>query len=387
LVPVELESSISNIKGYIGKPEFARKTRGEQYFFVNGRFIKHPYLHHSIDQAFKELLPNDSYPSYFIYIETDPDRIDINIHPTKTEVNFQDQQHIYAIMKSAIRQALGKFSITPTIDFDVEQSLDFNQPDTKAPVRNPFEKTQSDYNPFDSKNTWQVNKQESQLDKTNKQHWEKLFDKGDDSQMGIQTDPDAMFPESEDPCTSSGTFQFGGKFIVTATRSGILLIDQKRAKERVLYDDFMLKMESGTAASQQELFPEQITFPLSDAEIIRELKGELELLGFKINELGKNTFVVSGVPVASVNNNIKELLEKMLDNYKKNLLDLNIDARSNLARAMAVNLSSKPMKAMKAEEMELLISQLFRSSLPETSPSGKKIISIISEEEIEKLFK
>ncbi|MEN8224562.1 MAG: DNA mismatch repair endonuclease MutL [Bacteroidota bacterium] len=385
LIPLEQESSIANISGFIGKPEFARKTRGEQYFFVNKRFIKHPYLHHSIDQAYQELLPNDTYPSYFIYIDTDPERIDINIHPTKTEVNFQDQQHIYAILKSAVRQALGKFNVSPTIDFEQEQSISFRPHDGDIPIKNPFENQGSDYNPFDRQDAYPSKKPESEREKLNKQNWEMLFDQKQDMEQGEESAQQASL-SIEENSGSTGSFQFG-KYIVTAASSGMMLIEIKRAHERVLYDSFMSRMESRTSASQQELFPQQISFPHSEAEIVRELKPELELLGFNINDLGKNNFVVSGVPAGTVNTNIKELLEKILDNYKKNLLDLDQDVRSNLAKAMAVNMAVKPDKNFSTAEMEAMISQLFSSSVPETSPTGKVIIRILKQEDIEKLFK
>jgi len=385
LVPLEEQSSIANISGFIGKPEFARKTRGEQYFFVNGRYIRHPYLHHSVEQAFQELLPADSHPSYFIYIETEADKIDINIHPTKTEVNFQDQQHIYAILKSAVRQALGKFNITPAIDFDVEQSISFKPPDKNSPVANPFDSKSSDYNPFEPVAHPPFRKTESERDRSNRENWQKLFDDGDTHRDGdaVQT---GMFSPEEGHTANKGILQFLGKYLITSTSSGIMIIHRKRAHERILYDRFMLQLESGSAASQQELFPQQISFPLSDAEIIRELKPDLEKLGFSINDLGKNTYVVTGVPMGTVNKNIKELLEKILDNYKNNLLDLDQDTRTNLARAMAVNLAVKHTDTLGTEEMESLISRLFSSSMPETSPSGKKIISMLREEDIEKLF-
>lgn len=389
LVPLELKSSISNVSGFIGKPEFARKTRGEQYFFVNGRFIKHPYLHHSVDNAFREILPADTYPSYFIYLETDPEKIDINIHPAKMEVNFQDQQHIYAILKSAVRQALGKFNITPAINFDVEQSIDFRPSGKHSPLTNPFDTQPSEYNPFDKSEIRPGKKQESQREKSNRQNWEKLYDTGSvqarRDEENIPSGP--LFKPEEERNVVSTTFQFAGRFIITRTAAGIMIIDQRRAHERVLYDRFLAQMESGTASSQQELFPQQLSFPHSDAEIIRDLKPDLELLGFNINELGKNTFVISGVPTDSVNKNIKELLDKLLDNYKKKLIDLNQDARTNLARSMAINLAVKAGKVMSTEEMEALISSLFSSSMPETSPSGKKIIGMITEEELEKLLK
>ena len=383
LVPVDQESSIANISGFVGKPEFARKTRGEQYFFVNKRYIRHPYLHHSIDQAYQELLPRETFPSYFIFIETDPERININIHPTKTEVNFQDQQHIYAILKSAIRQALGKFNVGPTIDFDVEQSIRFAPPDAGTPVKNPFESRHTDFNPFE-KHDGQGKKPESQREMTNRKNWEMLFNREDQDQPEDLNQQIKIQTGHSDAIT--GIFGFD-RYIVTSGSKGIMIIDQRRAHERVLFDRFISQMESGKNASQQELFPQQISLPLSDAEILRELKPQMESLGFGISEMGKNTFVVSGVPSGTMNKNIRELLEKILENYKKNLLDLNLDAKVNLARVMARNMAVRPEKTMQKEEMEALISQLFASNMPDTSPSGKVIIRVIGQEDIERLFK
>lgn len=385
LVPVEQESSIANISGYIGKPEFARKTRGEQYFFVNGRYIRHPYLHHSIDHAYQEVLPSDTFPSYFIYIETDPDRIDINIHPTKTEVNFQDQQHIYAILKSAVRQALGKFNLSPAIDFDVEQSIVFQPPGKDHPIKNPFEKGPSDYNPFADSEAPTL-KPISQRERINKENWEMLFEGKREEGDKVHPPSDGSEPEAAQKLVA-GIFQFAHRYIVTSTSSGIILIDQRRAHERVLYDRFMRQLESGQSASQQELFPQQISLPLSDAEIVRELKPELETIGFTIKDLGKNTFVVTGIPAIPVNKDVNELLEKILENYKKNMLELDEDLKVNLASSLASNFSMRSDKALDTREMEALISQLFSTTMPEISPGGKKIIREIKRDEIEKLFK
>lgn len=385
LVPLELKSSIANIRGFIGKPAFARKTRGEQYFFVNGRFIRHPYLHHSVEQAFHELLPADAYPTYFIYIEIDPERIDINIHPTKTEVNFQDQQHLYAILKSAVKQALGKFNITPAIDFDVEQSISFRPPGKDTPVKNPFEPPKTGFNPFDEGGVQGHRKPISERERSNREHWEMLFD--NDGRGDTDTGATGIFPAGEQMAAVPGVMQYAGRFLITTTSAGLVIIDQKRAHERVLYDRFMTQLESGKAASQQELFPQQFSFSHSEAEIIRELKPALESLGFRLSELGRNTFVVTGIPTETVNKSIKELLEKILDNHKKSLLDLDQDAKAGLARTMAMSLAARPAKALAREEMETLVSQLFSSSMPEMSPSGKKIINIMKAEEIEKLFK
>jgi DNA mismatch repair protein MutL len=386
LVPVEQNSSIANISGFIGKPEFARKTRGEQYFFVNGRYIRHAYLHHSIDQAYQEVLPADTYPSYFLFIDTDPDRIDINIHPTKTEVNFQDQQHIYAILKSAVRQALGKFNLSPAIDFDVEQSIDFRPPGKDQAIKNPFEKSPTDYNPFEDQELPPGKRPLSEREQINRDNWEMLFD-APQGEKKHDIDDQQEFAQADQEQLTAGIFQFAKRYIVTSTSSGIILIDQYRAHERILYDRFMKQLESGKSASQQELFPQQISLPLSDAEILRDIKPELETLGFTINDLGKNTFVITGIPAIPVNKDINELLEKILENYKQNMLELDEDIKINLASSLASNFAMRSDKALDTREMEALISQLFSSTMPEISPGGKKIIREIGREDIDKLFK
>jgi DNA mismatch repair protein MutL len=299
LVPVEQKSDIVNISGFIGKPEFAKKTRGEQYFFANNRFIKHPYLNHSVNGAFKELLPADTYPAYFIYLEVDPKMIDVNIHPTKTEVNFLDDKLIYSILRATLKQSLGKFSITPTIDFDIEGSMKFPDFPQNKVIKDPSVKPNPDYNPFETGKKQVYDLYIDNRQKSNKDNWEKLFisdekipDKNINGQKLIEPD----WEQKELEQRTEKIFQIHNRYILTNIKSGLMIINQQRAHERILYERYLNILNTKKALSQQELFPQSISFSPGDAEIIDEIKEDLQILGFNINKLGKNTFVINGTP-------------------------------------------------------------------------------------------
>ncbi len=390
LVPLEVSSEKLKIYGFIGKPEYARKTRGEQFFFANNRFIKHPYLHHSVDAAFEELLPKDAFPSYFIFIDIDPKEIDINIHPSKTEVNFIDHKTLYAMLRSAVRQSLGKYNITPSIDFEVEQSLNFPDPPPGKQIGPPQIKINKDYNPFDKNKS----AGDHHRNFSNQKNWEKIFEK----QIEEETQLDKSLPQSSRQAeiyqtketssnfTNEKIFQYKNRFIVTVVASGLMLIDQNRAHERILYEDYMQVFEGQLSHSQQELFPETLTFNASDAAIIDEIKDDLTRLGFIINALGKNTYVITGQPADLKDFSIKDSIENIINNYQKNLNDLNMNKRSNLVRALAANMAVKSGVSLQKEEMNTLVDKLFACKIPDVSPGGKAVFRVISLDEIEKLF-
>jgi len=389
LIPVEHMTREVEITGYIGKPEFAKKTRGEQYFFANQRFIKHAYLHHSVDNAFQELLPKESHPTYFIFLEMDPKSIDINIHPTKTEVNFQNNQIIYATLRSAIKQSLGKFNITPTIDFDTEQSVDVKPLKSSQPIKNPFYREESDYNPFDN-DLYASFSQKRKPQKDQIEHWERLYEApfpGDHKELVEQQQLEGLEQAITEGAESKIIFQVKNQFILTKKEDGLMLINQENAHERILYERYIELLNTRQSISQQELFPQSVTFAPSDAEIIKEIKDDLIILGFEINHLGRNTFIVNGTPSEIPSRDVQELLENMLESYKRNLVILNLDSNINLARSMAINMAIRKGKSLKYEEMERLIEDLFACKVHDVSPSGKRIIAIITINEIEKLFK
>ena len=398
LVPVEQKSDIVNISGFIGKPEFAKKTRGEQYFFANNRFIKHPYLNHSVNGAFKELLPADTYPAYFLYLEVDPKMIDVNIHPTKTEVNFQDDKLIYTILRAALKQSLGKYNITPTIDFDIEGSMKFSDFPKNKVVKDPSIKPNPDYNPFETGKKQIYDLTIDNRQRSNKDNWEKLFvsDERSSQKKLIDEIPDKNIngqkliePDWEQKELEQRTekiFQIHNRYILSNIKSGLMIINQQRAHERILYERYLNMLNTKKGVSQQELFPQSISFSPGDAEIIDEIKEDLQILGFNINKLGKNTFVINGTPADLPEKNISNVLEKIFENYKNNLLNLNLDKKINLARSMASNMSIRSGKVLMKEEMKALVDELFACKVPDISPGGKPIIQIISVEDLDKGF-
>ncbi len=386
IIPVEQKTEKFNISGFIGKPEFAKKTRGEQYFFANSRFIKHPYLHHAVDGAFRELLPNDSFPAYFIYIDVSPANIDINIHPTKTEVNFQDSQLLYAMLRSAIKQSLGRYNIIPAIDFDIEQSFEHIPENSGRAIRNPFEPKESTYNPFETDSF-------SPAQRTEKKNsdWEKLYEVIKSDRISPETRPagqgDPPTPEESGISDSGKRFaQIHSRYIVTTIKSGLLIVDIHNAHLRILYERFLNQLEENRMATQKELFPHQMSFSAEDAEILKDIRKDLVLIGFSIKDLGKNTFVIDGTPADCTDQDINQLLEGIIENYKNNLQDLNIERKIKIARALASNLALKQQKPMQVEEMELLIEKLFSCSIPEKTPDGRATIFILPFNELEKKF-
>ncbi len=392
LVPIEQESDVVKISGFIGKPEFSRKTRGEQYFFVNGRFIRHPYLNHAVDNAFKELIPSDAFPVYFIYFKIDPKDIDINIHPTKTEVNFQNNQVIYAFLSSAIKQSLGKFNVVQSIDFNVEPSVEFRMTDKNKPINPPDIKVDTSYNPFDLS---KVQHTSGTTPKKHIQNWEKLYEhdtdlslKKDEKQITSQVGQEKVIAENEKNMTESLNlvFQLQGRYIISSIKSGLMLIDQKRAHERILFEEFMNCLDSGKGMSQQQLFPETTEFSAGDAEIVRSLQEDLKILGFDIEEFGDNTFIINGVPADLNNRAPGDVLESIIENFKKNISNIHSDKKVNLARSMAVKLATGYGTKLEREEMNSLIDRLFGCKVPDVSPDGKPIVKVITMQELDQIF-
>ena len=394
LIPVNQETNIVKFSGFIGKPEFAKKTRGEQYFFVNNRFFKHAYFYHAIENAFQELLPEKAFPTYFINFEIDPKEIDINIHPTKTEIKFLDEKTIYALLRSAVKQSIGKFNLSPTLDFEVEQSLTLNPPPKNYELKPPVIKINPEFNPFDKKNSFSYqSKPQTDREISNQHNWEKLYEESKNQVLFKRESIDEneeteIKKNTETENNSSATFfQLQNKYIVSSIKSGLLVIDQQRASERILFEEFTESISNKANYSQQQLFPQTIVFTHTDAELIKELKTDLYHLGFDINEFGLNTFIVNGCPAEWVNENPQHIIEGMLENFKRNLSDLKVDSKINLALSMAKNMAVKYGKKLEKEEIQNLIDKLFACRLPYHSPSGKKILYTITMDEISEKLK
>ena len=385
LLHVHQEADRVSIDGYIVKAEYARKTRGEQYFFVNKRFIKHAYLHHAIENAYLEMIPKDSFPGYFLNIEVDPADIDINIHPTKTEVNFLDVKLVYAILHAAVRKAIGQHNLSPMIDFDESSELnnDFSAAmGMTTPMAIPNIPLDPNFNPFSKESV----RRES--------HWEGAYQpqrnapSGDWRLLyGERTDlPTESLETHEESKSNSRYLQVNQSYIVTTVKSGLLVVDQHLAHMRVLFEKYLKELENHSGFSQQELFPQALTLNANDASLLKEMLPELENLGFVLEQANPNTFMINGTPSDATGCDAVALLEKILDNGKINRTDLQLDRKLNLAKTMATQLSIKPQSKLDEMEMQNLVDQLFACNVAEVAPNGKKTYVIISVDELEGRF-
>jgi DNA mismatch repair protein MutL len=391
LIPVEEETTIINLKGFIGKPEFAKKTRGEQFFFVNDRFIKDAYLNHAINKAYQELLPDDNFPLYVLFIDIDPAKIDVNVHPTKTEIKYLDERSIYAIIHSAVKRSLGRFNISPTIDFNQETGFS-NMISHKAPedIVPPSIAFNPDFNPF---GTTKTTAKESYSRNQNQQlspskNWGSLYEVSN-HQLPTQATID-LGAESEtqfEPLQKQ-FMQIHQRYIVSQIKSGVMIIDQQAAHERILYERFLLHLEDRKGASQQSLFPQTVTLSPNDYELAKSLLDDIKSLGFEVREFGKNTLVIEGIPVdlGSITINETQLFEHLIEGFKNSQQELKLDRRDALARSMARNSAIKGGAALSQQEMNTLIEELFACKTPNFSISGKPVIQTIALGEIAQRF-
>ncbi len=394
LIAVNEETQIVTISGFITKPEFAKKVRGEQFFYVNKRYIRSPYLNHAVEQAFEELIPDDAFPGFFLFLETPPEQIDVNVHPTKTEIKFQDERYIYQIVRSAVKRALGSYNITPTLDFEQEKAFDGKGGEPKYMPKPPGITVNPDYNPFTQKGSSGHHSQQNLSSRINPKQWEQLFPGKDDipipkdDESGDQIIIPTDWSEKDDANGEKKFLQLHNRYILTPIKSGLMVIDQQRAHEKILFEKYKMMLENSAMASQQLLFPENIRLSENEAEILKEIIEEVRLLGFGINELSKNTFVIDAIPVDLMEDYIlQEVIEGIIEQVQKNRLDLKHDLRINVLRSMAKKLGVRHGKALSKEEMTALADSLFACEMPQHSPAGKLVFSIIPNEELSAKFK
>jgi DNA mismatch repair protein MutL len=392
LIPVEEKTPIVNIFGYTGQPKYAKKTMGEQFFFVNGRYMRHPYFHKAVMQAYEKLLPADAFPSYFLFMEIDPADIDINVHPTKTEIKFENDQAIWQIIHAAVRVSLGKHNVVPSIDFDQSGRIDIPVPGKKGESASfPEIKIDPEYNPFEQSKESGY-RSSGFFQREDVSNWQNLYtgqEDGDhpDSQRGID------FGDNKDSGRIK-TRQYSGKmvmqlkqrYILTPVKSGLMIIDQKRAHERIIYEKLMEVLKSESIASQQQLFPQTIELDPADAGLLRDILSDLLALGFDIREFGKNTFVISGTPGVLDVSSPGIMVEKLLEEYKNSPANAKDKAKEQVAVSLAGSSSLNYGTDLEQEEMVHLIDDLFACATPNYSPDGKKVLTIISIEDIEKMF-
>lgn len=411
LVPVAEETDILQLSGFVGKPEFAKKSRGDQFFFVNRRYIKSGYLHHAVMSAYEELLPKGVHPFYVLFLNMDPARIDVNVHPTKQEIKFDDEKLVYNYLKVAVRHALGQYSVTPSLDF--EQGGSFSPARMSPPpsvqhlptiessaTAKPGKGSKSGNSFANSPGGSSFNRERNNLE-----NWQKLYEN-----IGQEEESAPTFPESDDSDgmitieskmsqeSSSGTnldqgyredkkpYQLHQRYIVSSIKSGFVLIDQQAAHERILYEQYLRALESQQAVSQGQLFAQTIELTPTDAILLTEMLPALRLLGFDMEEFGQNAFVINGLPAEIAGKqNEASIIDQLISQYRDQL-DLKLGAQETMARAMARSAAIKRGKRLDISEMQLIINQLFACENPMRSPSGRACFLTFDLDELEHKF-
>ncbi len=396
LVPVNEETEIVNIQGFVCKPEFAKKSRGEQFFFVNDRFIKSGYLHHAVMAAYDGLLKDGAQPSYFIYLQVPPNTIDINIHPTKTEIKFDDESALYAILRASIKHSLGQFNVAPVLDFERDSNLDTPYHYKDLEGETPTIQVDGSFNPFS-----QEEKPNKHFTNTNSNYrkpeltsnWESLY-------VGLKQDSeeiDAMTFENE-AVTSSlfnndeveqavhKTYQIHKKYIVNPIKSGMIIVDQQRAHQRILYEQFLTNITVHFASSQQLLFPLHLYFSSDEMQLISELKPSLTNTGFVFEETNEDSVVISGLPVNVSESEVSIVLEQLLSDLQNGIPESSFSQNDTIAKSMARSLAVKTGTYLTEKEQENLVNGLFACKDPNVSPFQKPTFITMRVEDLDKKF-
>ncbi|MCX6197669.1 MAG: DNA mismatch repair endonuclease MutL [Bacteroidetes bacterium] len=391
IVPVEEKSYALHVYGYTGKPEFSKKTRGEQFIFVNNRFIKSPYLNHAVSMAFEQMLPQGSFPFYVLFLDIDPAKIDINVHPAKHEIKFEDEKLVYTFVNLGVKHTLGAYSVSPTLDFNQEHHLNNNDTFTQQP-RTWLEITQHATTTKDAKKfAPPTNFQPlTTREENNLKNWEHAFD--------TNTKSEVRSPKSEE--NTSGSFssdndaykeavpphQIQRRYIVSQIKSGFILIDQQAAHERIMFERYLKLLDRNKNESQRQLFPQNLDLNAMDAQVLHQLLPEINNLGFDIQEFGKNSFVIHGFPADLLQGDEKKMIEELIEQYKMNLQITKLSKRENLAKSLAYSSSIKAGKKLSVEEMKTLIDELFACENAFNAPNGKFTFITLANDELEKRF-
>lgn len=394
LVPVKEETDILSLQGFVGKPEFAKKNRGEQFFFVNDRFIKSGYLHHAVMAAYEGLLKDGSQPSYFLYLTVPPHTIDINIHPTKTEIKFDDEHALYAILRSAIKHSLGQFNVAPVLDFDRDPNLDTPYQYQNKEAEFPTIQVDRSYNPFaEDKPSKSFSSSPSYKKPETQTNWESLYvglkQAGQElAEMTFENDAvtSSLFEENEVEQEVKRTYQIHKKYIVSPIKSGMVIINQNRAHERVLYEEFLTSMTVNQASSQQLLFPLQLYFSAPEMELLAELKSALENTGFVFKAMAADHVLISGLPVNVTESEIAIVLEELLRDLQDGIPDSSFSQNDTIAKSMARSLAIRTGTYLTEKEQENLVHNLFACKEPDVSPFQKPTFITMSVEDIDKKF-
>lgn len=398
LVPVEEETEVVKIHGFVGKPRFARRTKGEQFFFVNNRFIKSGYLHHAINTAFEGLLKDKQYPSYFLFLEIDPESIDINIHPTKTEIKFDDEHSIYAILRSAVKHSLGQFDITPSLDFSLNPDLEtpYHYKD-KTPVVPEIE-VDRNFNPFKNEpSTSGSGSRKTQNFYTGAKpkpaEWESLYtglnQRSSHDISSIEVESEAVTGElftEEEKSPKSGIFQLQKKYIISALKEGMLIIHQHRAHYRILFEEFLKNITVKATLSQQLLFPLVLNYSNNEIAMLQEIKDSLEQTGFDFDAIKENKVKITGIPGMLTESEVEGILDKVLADIEQNLPKQGFDQTRILAGSLAKNAAIRTGVHLNMDEQLSLINRLFACKEPKMTPENEKIYIRLNADDLDKKF-
>jgi DNA mismatch repair protein MutL len=375
LAACSLETDFLKVTGYVGRPESSKRTRGDQFLFVNGRFIRNNYMHHAVMNGFEGLLPEGNFPFYALFIEIDPKHVDVNVHPTKTEIKFDDERAVYSYVRAAVKQSLNTHNLAPSLDFQGDINL-------MGKVSGTAQQSHAQF----------YSEQIGGASGKGAQHWEKLFEGLPEERPFPKTDRTTLRFESS---INQGSeilglsekilFQFQNKFIIKEVSNGLMIIHQQAAHERVLYDRFMKQLSQSNGASQQSLFPQTAEFSAADFSLLMELENELNALGFRFEVFGKSAILIQGLPVEATGQE-RTVLEGLLEQFKLNRSELQLPVKENLARSLARRAAIKKGQRLNQEQMNGLVAGLFSSSNPSFSPDGSTTFFIFETSKMEGLF-
>ena len=393
LVTVKEETDYMNIYGFVGKPDTAKKTRGDQYFFVNNRFIKSAYLNHAVLNAYQEMITRDSFPMYVLFIDLDPTQVDVNVHPTKQEIKFEDEKIIYAFVQAAVKHALAQFSITPTLDFELDASIQ-----QLPSIQQPFteEKKSAAASTAIFKGFIEKNKAHF-IEPTNKselKHWRDFYESPQSTLQNSEPIEEAKSSPDDQPSIHHSPFtvqdnsltQLHNQYILSQTASGFILINQQAAHERIIYERLQEAAKGKAVATQRSMFPVTIELAPADTVLLEELMTDLQLLGYMIEPFGKNTFVVQGTPADVTQGNEKHVIDFLLEQFKHFSTEMKFSKKEKLIRSLAWQQSIKTGRQLNENEMQTLVNDLFQCKQPNSSPDGSPTYLEFKKEQLEKMF-
>ncbi len=374
LVPIHEETELLTIDGFVAKPEFAKKKRGEQFFFVNNRFIKSAYLNHAVKMAFEGLISNAHHPTYFLFLNVPTDSIDINIHPTKTEIKFDNEQSLYAIIRATVKHSLGQYNVAPILDFNRDSSMDtpYKYKDIK-PSKEPSVKVDRSFNPFKSQDT---------------PSWESLYTGIENNPTSteiehIESSPETSLFTSDAEVSNAKTQQLHNKYVVSAIKSGMVFIHQARAHQRILYEEFLTKMTVGEAVSQTLLFPIKLQFDSSDLMLLKNLQEDLESSGFQFDGISDENIVIKGIPSQIEESQLSRIFEDLIAAEKEEIPDTSFSHIDYMAKTLAKSTAIRVGQSLNNKEQEELVDSLFSCKEPNTSPFGQACFTTLTLEEID----